>query len=262
MKVLAPFNLSALHYYPVKSGGLLPTEYYLALPVLLLLVWGVLKSDRFKHELIFGLLFYFVTIVLVLQILPVGGAIVSERYAYIPYIGIFLIFGQFYIYIKDEVFSFSKKIKPIVSFSLLFLTVLYAYQTYERNKVWKDGIVLFIDVIKKNPNQGYGWQVLGCGYNEKKDYKAAIHDFDIAAKLGYNQWNLFYNRGVAKHYLEDYEGALVDYNRAIELDPGVAKIYGDRGSVKANLKNFTGAITDYNKVIELRPNIPFAYYCR
>ena len=72
-KVFLPFNLSALHYFPIKSGNSLSFEYYLALAVLLLLVFGVIKLKRFKHEIIFGLLFYLITIAMVLQILPFGS---------------------------------------------------------------------------------------------------------------------------------------------------------------------------------------------
>ena len=56
-KVFSPVNLCALHYYPLKTADMLPTEYYLALPALLLLLFAVIKSGRFRHELIFGMLF-------------------------------------------------------------------------------------------------------------------------------------------------------------------------------------------------------------
>ena len=152
-QVFVPFSLSALHYYPIKTGNFLPYEYYLSMVALLLIVWGVIKSGRYKRILVFGLLFYFVTIVLVLQILPVGMAIVSERYAYVPYIGIFFIIGHLFSDLKDSTFSVKPGIFYAFSFVLVLYTVLFVSLSYERNKVWKNGITLFTDVIDKYKEQ-------------------------------------------------------------------------------------------------------------
>ncbi|NTW32144.1 MAG: tetratricopeptide repeat protein [Bacteroidetes bacterium] len=257
-----PFNLSVLHYYPVKSGGFLPYEYYFALPVLLLIIWGVLKSRTFKKELIFGLLFYLVTIVLVLQILPFGGAIVSERYSYIPYIGIFFIFGQFFSYVKEDKFSFSNKIKSITFFIFVTFSVLYCVLTYERNKVWKNGEILFTDVIEKYPEQGYGWFVRGNSKNEKKNYKAALIDFDKAVKLGCNDVDLFMNRGIVKANMGNYSNAITDFNVAIRLKPAYSLAICNRGTAYDKIGKSDSAIADYTKAIELNQNYTDAYFYR
>jgi len=262
-KVFVPFNLCALHYYPVKSGGLLPTEYYFALPVLLLLIWGVFKSGRFKHELIFGLLLYFITIALELQIIPVGQAIVSERYSYIPYIGIFFIFGQFFSYVKDNEFSFSRKIRSIVSFVLVIFIVLYSFLTHERNKIWKNGEVLFTDVIEKYPEQGYGWLARGLSKSSKGDFEGAIADYTITLQLKptYNHLKAFCNRGISFMNLNRMDESFSDFNKAIKLDPKCAETYFNRGSAYYKTGNYENAVSDFTKGLKIKLD-PMAYYCR
>ena len=176
-QVIFPFHLTALHYYPLKSGNMLPFEYYLSLPVLALIVWGVIKSGRLKHELIFGLLFFIITIAIVLQILPVGMAIVSERYSYIPYIGIFFILGHLFSDINDNTIAVSSNVKYIASIGLVILIVFYSTLAYERNKAWKDGIVLFTDVIDK-----YSDQTLSDALNAHKSdfYEIALLNLSVA----------------------------------------------------------------------------------
>jgi len=244
-KVFAPFNLSTLHYYPLKLDGLLPIEYYLALPAILLLIWGVIKSGSFKHELIFGLLFYFVTIVMALQILPFGQAIVAERFSYIPYIGIFFIFGQFFSYIKDKKFSFNDRIKSIVSIVLVILTVLYSFLTIERNKVWKNGIVLFTDIIEKYPEQEFGWLARGNSKYILCDFYGALADFNIAIKLKPDYPEAYSNRGIAYVKIGKFDSAIDDYNKAIELNPHCAKVYFNRGIAKFYMNDKMGACDDW-----------------
>ena len=260
--VFAPFHLSVLHYYPIKSDGMLPIEYYLALPVLLLIVWGVFKSSFFKRELIFGLVFYLVTIALVLQIIPVGGSIVSERYSYIPYIGIFFIFGQFLSYINENKFLFSTKVKPFIFFSLATLVVFYSVLTYQRNKVWKNGEVLFTDVIKKYPTQGYGWFARGNSMNEKKNFQAALRDFNKAGMLGCNDADLFMNRGIAEANLGDFTNAITDFSTTIQHSPGYPIAFCNRGTAYDKIGKFDSSIADYNKAIKLNSNYLDAYLYR
>jgi len=261
-KVFAPFNLSTLHFYPVKSGGMLPIEYYLALPALLLLIWGVFKSGSFKHELIFGLLFYFVTIAMVLQIIPAGRAIVSERYSYVPYIGIFFIFGQFFSYIKDKKFSFSSRIKSIVSIVLIVLTVLYSFLTYERNKVWKNGIVLFTDVIEKYPDQEFAWLARGNTKNGEGDFDGALADYNKAIRLNPDYSEALNNRAYIKEGKGDFDGALADYNKAIQLNPDYPEAFNNRGNVYNKINKFDSALADYNIAIKMKPDYTDAFYNR
>jgi len=261
-KAFAPFSLSALHYYPAKLEGMLPIEYYLSLPFLLLLIFGVYKSGRFKMELVFGLLFYLATIILELQILPAGQAIVSERYSYVPYIGVFFIVGQFFSYIKENTFSFSKKIKHPVSIILVALVVFYSFLTYQRNKIWQNGEVLFTDVISKYPQNGFSWYALGNSDIEKKDFKAAIVNYTKAIQLEPYLVRSYVDRGLMYNQTGDYQSAMRDYTKAIELDKNLIAAYLNRASTENELQKFDSAIIDYTKSIELDPNLTTVYFAR
>ena len=62
----------------------------------------IILIKKYRKPLIFGLLFFLFTIVLVLQIIPVGQALVAERYTYIPYIGLLFIIGKMYCEVTDN----------------------------------------------------------------------------------------------------------------------------------------------------------------
>src|SRR4029078_11670969 len=69
LKMFFPFNLSGFYPFPTKIDNTLPIEYYLSLIPILLIVFGIYKAPKFRKELIFGMLFFLITISLVLQLL-------------------------------------------------------------------------------------------------------------------------------------------------------------------------------------------------
>ena len=77
---------------------------YVTAPIwALIILGGTVFFYRRKKEVFFGIMFFFFTIVLVLQFLSVGGAILAERYTYIPYFGIiFLVFYGLYQKISSK----------------------------------------------------------------------------------------------------------------------------------------------------------------
>ncbi|MBL0342980.1 MAG: hypothetical protein IPP71_20190 [Bacteroidetes bacterium] len=60
--------------------------------------------------MLFGFLFYFFTVAMVIQVVPVGKAIVAERYSYVPYIGLFFIIARFYLMIRNNEIGNTKKL--------------------------------------------------------------------------------------------------------------------------------------------------------
>ena len=142
-KLLFPLNLSAFYPYPVNSNGVyIPIQYYAYVLSFLALAAYIIYSHRFSRKIIFGMGFFAITILLVLQLLPVGKAIMADRYGYIPSIGIF--------YLAGEGFSFlwSKKLKWVAVVLLSVSAVLFSVKTYTRCGVWKDDMTLWNSIIK------------------------------------------------------------------------------------------------------------------
>ena len=261
-KLFIPVGLCAMHYFPEKSSGLLPIEYYLSAifiaGIISLMIFS--KSNKYKKDVIFGFLFFIATIVMVLQILPVGFAITAERYTYIPYIGLLLPIGIIFNSILEDKSSKLNKYKPLLIIFLVFSFITFSVVTFARNKVWQNGIALFTDVIEKNPDKFHGYWIRGSAYSNKKNYKAAIEDFDKALeKKAPNPDEILNNRGNAKNNLNDYKGALIDLNQAIKSNPKLAEAYSNRGNARDNLGDFTGAMEDYDKALFLKPDMITAF---
>ena len=296
LKLVFPWNLSTLHYYPIHHDTGLPPEYYLAPLINLLIIASIFIAGKNKKTLLFGLLFFIITIGPSLQIVPYGQAIVAERYTYIPYIGLLFIFGKFFSDIYENKIKDAKKLKPIVNTILVIALVFFSIQTYSRNKVWKDGIVLFTDVIDKNPDIFYSYNARGDAKSDNKDYAGALEDYLASIKLQSNWADAHFNAGRMYYYLNKYKESIDEYNKAllikhnypeafcnraavyfllndfkatiddcnhaIELKPDYADAYINRGNAKGVLKDYTGSIEDFDKGISLNPNLVEAYMNR
>jgi len=262
------FNLCVLHPYPVKSGGLLPVEYYidfvLALIFIFFIIWIFIKNIKHKKELIFGIFFFLINIALVLHLIPFGGGVVvADRYSYISYIGIFFLFGQVFCWLTDKSYKYANKFKVYVySFMTIFIFFCFI-TTYNRNNIWKNTLSVWSDAVEHFPEHFYGYYGIGNAKSDMGDYEGAILAFNKAIELNPNFSESYYNRGSVKYnHLKDYQGALPDFNKTLEINPNHVTAYTNRGLTKNALKDYKGAIDDFNKAIQLSPGFPIAYLDR
>ncbi len=178
-KCIVPVHLSAYYGYPVKTGNTIDKIYYLYLPAVIALLTIVFLSVKRTRKLFFGIGFYSVTVALVLQLLPVGGCIIADRYSYIPSIGIFMLVAWllFEIYQKSS----AMKITAITLFAIM--TVAYSYMTFERTKVWKDGLALWGDAIEKGTLSAIAYNNHGVLLKLDGKLNEAMADYKNALKL-------------------------------------------------------------------------------
>lgn len=264
VKFFAPVHLYALHPYPEKINGMLPSEYYsaffIAVVMIITIAIALWKMRQAKRELIFGILFFFITISIFLHIIPVKGVIiVGDRYTYIPYIGLFILVGHFYCLVADRKLPYTKWIKPFFLVVLTGYTVFFSIASWGRNKVWKDGSTLFTDVIQKNPKVIQAYINRGNMKRSLKDYEGALEDYQKAIELKPEFAYPYNNRGIVNADLKNYTQALADFNKAIELFPRYVEGYCNRADMKVEMGDYQGALADFNKAIEIKPDHASAY---
>jgi protein O-mannosyl-transferase len=248
IKLTLPLQLSAFYPYPEK--GSLPLIFWISLLLSIGIISFVFYSARKNKELTFCFLFFLFNIVMVLQILPVGKAIMADRYAYVPSIGFFLLIGIAY----DKISNTNPAYKRIAILFLLFYIGIIMLFTYERCKVWKDSLTLWTDAIEKFNTVGIAYNNRGVAYAELKSYKNSIDDYNQAIKLNPKNSEAYNNKGVALSYLKEYKESINNYNKAIEVRPNYPDAYYNRANAFISLEDPQRAILDYNKVIQLSPH--------
>jgi len=265
-KLFSPISLSAMYGYPIKADNLLPIIYYISPVFILSFVLLIIKSkSALKKELIFGSLFFIITISLVLQILPFGRALIAERYTYIPYIGLFYMVGSFYSLINENKIDMKYNLKSYFQYILVSVVLIFSIVTWNRNKVWKNGYTLFSDVIEKDPNIGYAYFARAEAKDDMHDYVGAITDFTKSIEFNPSFMDAYLNRGVMKHNLKDNKGAVEDFTKAITISPKNAALYMNRGICKLDLNLGKDACNDFQKAASMKfesANIMIQKYCK
>jgi len=215
-----PLHLNLDYDYPIYKN-------LFDIPVLasFLCLAGILyfaKHIFSKYRLIsFSIFWFFLTLLPESSILPQEDVIFEHR-LYLPLVGycIFLASGVYYLLGKNNL----KTMIIVLSLVVACNSVL----TYQRNKIWKNEIILWQDVVQKSPHKARAYNNLGWAY--------------------YNQGN--------------FTEAISDYNKAIEINPQYIYSYDDRGLIYAQEGNFTQAIAEYNKAIKINPYYAQIYYHR
>lgn len=262
VKLVLPIKLSAFYPYPSKTGMLLPWEYYLALPALLVMIWGILTARKYRRFVICGALFFLINIVLVLKIIPMGNEIVCDRYAYLPSLGLLTAAVCIFYREKNNIFRGRPQVSKVLWLLALVYVILLAGASYDRNKVWKNNFTLYSDIIRQYQNVPEAFNNRGIAYWRRNANKEALADFNKAVALDSSSADYFSNRGNVKKNMGDYRGAWQDFDQALSLDAGSVSAYCGRGNLKMSLKDYAGALLDYTSAITASPGYAQAYYGR
>ncbi len=244
-------------FYPTKLSVLYPTfekvviqNWFWWFSVVIFVVIGIFLVLVENKKVLFGIIFFVITIFPVLNFIPIGLGVPSDRYVYISSLGIFYLGALLWNFFIQKYNRYDKYFYIL----FVFIIILLSNTTFNRILVWRDSIFLWSDVIKKYPLENRAYSNRAMIYFRKKMYNEAIKDYTKAIKLKPNSANYYYDRGLLYFNIQEYEKSLKDYTRAIELNDKYLEAYNNRGNVYFVKKKFDEAINDYNKVLSINPD--------
>jgi protein O-mannosyl-transferase len=256
VKFIFPLDLSPFYPYPIIYGAPLPWYLYGFVILFIGIIIGVFYSLKKTKNIFFGIGFFAVTIFLVLQLLPVGNAVMADRYTYIPSIGIF------YLAALGLINLWNKKLKPLAAIILMVFVVFFSIKTFSMSGIWKNGMTLWNAVIGQFQNVPFAYNNRGVIFMNEKKFDKAIDDFSKAIQLNPNFIQAYQNRGIIYMNQNKYDLALSDINKTLENNPKDFNALNNRGTIYLNEKRNEEALNDFSKAIEIAPNYYQAYFNR
>lgn len=230
VRFIIPYPLSALHPFPSADNLGLPV---LLSPLIMLVLIAIIWMKRKNKLFVFSFLFYLINILLVLQLITVGAALIAERYTYVAYIGIAFFAGM----LIDQYVNKSRK-KWIWSVAGL-VSLIFCFMTFQRVKVWENSGTLWSDVLEHYDNAVVG-------RNNRANYllrQASLPEMR-------NKQN------------EILLNALEDCNISIKTKQNNPKAYEYRQNIFIRLGKDSAAFADADKLIFMEPQNHFGYYTK
>lgn len=255
-KLFLAINLSALHPYPPLSDGVVSMAFLVSIVPLLVVIGLVYVYFRKDRKVLFGLLFFLVTIFPVLQFLSVGSAIIAERYTYLSYLGLFIALG----FILNSIFQklTVKSRNPFIVVVAVYIGFL-CFQTYKKIPVWQNDETLWSETIESYPDDYFAYMKRGSYRAKNGQLNAALADLNQSISIFQNDYYAFNNRGMIYLSMKEYLLAKQDFTQAINLDSTLYEAVLNRGLIYLNTGKYDSALVDFQKSIQLAPNNELNY---
>ena len=273
-KLIVPLNLSAFYPYPaVEIGKSLPLFYFLFLilaPAIIIIPLLILKragkQEAFKTY-VFGIGFFTLMIMPVLQFITVGVAAMADRYSYVSYVGLFFMAGTFIHAALQK-----KQMRAAVTIATAGFSVFLVVNCYTRVSVWNNSETLWTNVINKYPftddyegknihripQEGIAtaYKNRANYYREKDMLDKALEDYSVVIKANPHDAGACLNLGNIYALQKQFDKVVEMYSRAIDIDSSNTDAYANRGMTYSLLQRYPEALTDLNKALSLAPNSP------
>lgn len=258
-KTLWPVGLSSFYPYP-ESIRLLEPAFFISMIVVLTTLISALALRKKAPYIFFGTMFFLITLLPVLKIVPVGNAVAADRYAYIPSLGLCLIF----CFLVDSLAS-RIKTKQGACILLLLLCALalpLRSQTGKRCVVWKDSVTLWSDVLSRYPDLAMAHYNLGLAHRELGNMGAALEHYMKAFELDPGLAEAANNIAFIHRRAQRYGEAESYCTKAIAINGDLWEAHVNLAYILAETDRFDEALVSAERALALNEASPDAWYLK
>jgi protein O-mannosyl-transferase len=261
--IIFPVNQNLDYNYPLYTsffdGEVLSS--FLALLVLFMCAIYLLyrsKQGNYVLRLIsFGILWFFITISVESSFIPIADVIFEHR-VYLPSVGLFVAIVVSIVSFVDGYVS-GKSATFFLAALIFLISISFAGASFARNRVWRDEITMWSDVVMKSPMKARVHNNLGFAFEKRGLYNKALEHLTRAIALNLLFDEAYYNRGNVYYKIGQYDLAIYDYTQTIMINPLHVNAYNNRGILVSLKGNFDEAINDFNMALMINPYFANAY---
>lgn len=232
--------------YPVSKDLFHPITTLLSLFFIASITFFSLRYIKKLPLISFGIIWYLVTISLE-SFIAIGLDPYFEHRNYLPSYGLFLALASLLIYADRPGIRIKKEV--IVLIIALLLSVL----TFTRNGVWREGSLLWQDVVKKTPDNARAHLDLGLAYKSQGQADKAIEQYKIALNLKPRYAKAHNDMGNAYWYKGLYDKAIEQYRITLDLKPNYAEAHNNLGNAYLSQGLYGKATEQYRIALDLKP---------
>ncbi len=294
-KLFLPFDLTVIYPYTDAVSAFSP-DFTVPVLLVLALLGLAIFSLRFGRTVFFGFLFFLITLVPSFINFSKGGDFyfASDRYAYIPSIGILFLLASFIASRTDEGHSKrSLQWRQMWAGVLSCVIALFGWLTFAQAKTWENSEALFTQTLRLYPEAIAARLNLSVIYREAGRLDEALAQLREVIKLkehtrAYSGMATIYEKmgrraeayaayrkaeqidpkdpephfGLGILYAKDgnMKAALEAYNKTLAIDPTYVGVYNNLAALYLEQKDYAKAEETYRKSVSIDPYFPDAHF--
>jgi tetratricopeptide (TPR) repeat protein len=248
--LFVPIHQNLDYAYAFKKGffdGYTP----LAFLFLTALIGVGIKEVRRRPVISLGIFWFFITLSVESSVIPIRDALFEHR-LYLPMFGFSLIVSKVLYSI------FSTKRFWAITISVIIVIAL-GTATFRRNKLWQDDVLLWADVVSKNPDNWRGHLNLGGALEKQGRTEKAIVQFLETLKIKPGNAFAHNNLGAALVKQGQTEKGIEHYLVALRIKPDYAFAHNNLGLALENQGLFDQAMEHYQEALRINPDYAIAH---
>jgi tetratricopeptide (TPR) repeat protein len=200
--------------------------------------------------------FWFVgTLVPVIGLVQVGGQSMSDRYGYVPLIGLFMVL----VWGGGELWSRRCLPQPFLVLAVLLLLAAGAWQTRIQVGYWQNTEMLFRHALAVTENNYTACVNLGTCLSARGDVQGAVNCYDQALRMNPSDPSVLYDLGNGFAKLGMWDEAIPNYRKALEITPNQADILDNLGFALAAKMQYVEAIANFEAALKIDPDSTAAH---
>ncbi len=236
------------------------------------LLYFVIKEFKKKSALLFGILFYFITLSVYLHVIQVGPDYMGERFLFISSLGFLIAVVALIERIVNA--SFNSDAKPIwkngkakIAFGLLGVFFLLGFvKTINRNKAWENNRILFeTDLIPLDDCARTQYNYACLLHSEyyksptKPKQEKILYHYQRAVDISDRSMTAMLDLGKAYMEFEQVDKGKKIFEQAVDSHKGIVAPVILLGKYYLSQGDYTEALVQFEKA-ENRSKIPSIYH--
>lgn len=247
-QLLAPVHLGVLYPYPTPAEAGHP-KYPLSILFFVGAIAIAIWSVRRNRTVAFGLGWFLLVILPVLQWVPVGASSIADRMTYLAYVGLFFLFAM----AVDGLFRRYAAARAAIVAGVAVVGVLLFVRTRDQVDTWRNSEALWSNVIRNYPRCDRAYISRGNGRGEAGQIEGAKADLQTAMRLGSRSADMYEGLGNVYASTGKPDSAVLMFDEAVKGNPTAGRTYYNRAIAYLIVARPREALADLEKAQELMP---------
>lgn len=251
-KLFWPQNLACLYPHP---GNEIPTWMVPASAAGLAAVTAfALGAARRLPYLVFGWLWYLVTLLPVCGLVQVGRQQMADRYTYVPFIGLFVIIAWVPSeFVGRMVPRIRKTLTTVLAAAAIAAVGVLCLLSFRQTALWSDSITLMRHAARATKDNFVAYNNLAQALSETGDIEGAFDAAIKAVDIHPNYVDALYNLGTLYAIVQQFDKAEEAFRKVLELKPNHSNACNNLGRVAVAQNRLDDAIELFRAAVRMDP---------